>query len=30
MRAAIFHELRQPLSIETVADPTPGVNQVVI
>lgn len=30
MRAAIFHEAGQPLSIETVADPQPAADQVVI
>jgi (R,R)-butanediol dehydrogenase/meso-butanediol dehydrogenase/diacetyl reductase len=30
MRAAVFHELNKPLTIETVPDPTPADDQVVI
>ena len=30
MRAAIFREAGQPLAIDTVADPTPGSDQIVI
>jgi (R,R)-butanediol dehydrogenase/meso-butanediol dehydrogenase/diacetyl reductase len=30
MRAAVFHELKKPLTVETVKDPTPGDDQVVI
>jgi (R,R)-butanediol dehydrogenase / meso-butanediol dehydrogenase / diacetyl reductase len=30
MRAAVFHELKKPLTVETVKDPTPGEDQVVI
>ena len=30
MRAAVFHKLKTPLTIETVPDPTPGEGEVVI
>ena len=30
MRAAVFHKLKEPLTIETVPDPTPGEGQVVV
>jgi (R,R)-butanediol dehydrogenase / meso-butanediol dehydrogenase / diacetyl reductase len=30
MRAAVFHKLNSPLVIETVPDPTPGEDQVVV
>lgn len=30
MRAAVFHKVGQPLRIESVDDPTPGDNQVVL
>jgi (R,R)-butanediol dehydrogenase / meso-butanediol dehydrogenase / diacetyl reductase len=30
MRAAVFHKLKTPLTIETVPDPTPGAGQVVV
>src|SRR5262245_38081493 len=30
MRAAVFHGVGKPLAIETIADPTPGPNDVVI
>ncbi len=30
MRAAVFHELKKPLTIETLPDPTPGAGEVVI
>ena len=30
MRAAVFHQLKQPLTVETVPDPTPGEGQVVV
>jgi len=30
MRAAVFQELHKPLTIETIADPTPGTGEVVV
>jgi len=30
MRAAVFHEVGKPLSIETVPDPAPGLGEIVI
>lgn len=30
MRAAVFHALKQPLTVETLPDPAPGQGQVVI
>jgi 2-desacetyl-2-hydroxyethyl bacteriochlorophyllide A dehydrogenase len=30
MRAAIFKEMSKPLSIETLADPTPGANELIL
>ncbi|MDR2215563.1 MAG: alcohol dehydrogenase catalytic domain-containing protein [Nevskiaceae bacterium] len=30
MRAAVFHELKKPLTVETLPDPKPGAGEVVI
>jgi (R,R)-butanediol dehydrogenase/meso-butanediol dehydrogenase/diacetyl reductase len=30
MKAAVFHALHQPLTVETLADPTPGEGEVVV
>ena len=30
MKAAVFHQLGRPLTIETVPDPTPGAGEVVV